>query len=54
MLVCNNIVEDLKGFLLSDSVRTEMMTWSDSEVPDMVENDIQVTHKIGNNMLRLF
>lgn len=45
---CNMVVNDLKGYLLSDSVKEEMMTWSDSEAPEMVNHDLEATRKEGN------
>jgi len=44
---CNEIAEKLLKYLESPEVKTKLMTWEESDAPDVVENDMEVTVKKG-------
>jgi len=44
---CDEIAEELLKYLESSEVKKKLMTWVESEAPDVVENDLEATVKKG-------
>ena len=49
---CKSIAKKLHEYLLSAEFRTELMTWTDSEAPDVEAGDFEVTRLNGKSVLR--
>ena len=48
--VCKSIAKNLHEYVLSDVVKAELLTWTDSEAPDVEGGDFEVTRLNGKKI----